>query len=83
MQEEPTHSVLIDLLCGNHENREHLDYYLYDYILHFGSRLHLDVSFETQKEGFNAFEDVNDSSVTGTNVPNRLRRGHKIAGAKL
>jgi hypothetical protein len=75
--------VLIDFLCGNRENREDLNHDLYNYIPHFGGRLHLDVSFETQKEGFNALEDVNDSAVNRANVPNRLRRGHKIASAKV
>jgi hypothetical protein len=75
--------VLIDLLCGNCENREHLDHYLYDYVLHFSGRLHLDVSFETQKEGFYALEDVNDSTVTRADIANGLRRGHKIASAKV
>jgi hypothetical protein len=75
--------VLIDFLCGNRENREDLDHNLYDYIPHFGGRLHLDVSFETRKEGFNALEDFNDSAVTRANILNRLRRGHKIAGAKV
>jgi hypothetical protein len=80
---EPTHSVPIDLLRGNRENREDLNHYLNDYIPHFGGRLHLDVSFETQKEEFNALEDVNDSSVTRANIHNCLRRGHKIASAEL
>ena len=83
MQEEPTDSVLIDFLCGNRENGEDLYHYLYDYIPHFGSRLHLDVGFETQKEGFNALEDVNDSAVTRANIPNGLEDGHKIASAKV
>ena len=81
-QEEPTHLVPIDRLCGNRENREHLDYYLYNYIPHFGGRLHVDVSFETQKEAFHALEDINDSAVTCLNIPDRLRRGHKIVSAK-
>jgi hypothetical protein len=73
----------MDLLCGNRENREELDHYLYDYIPHFGGRLHLDVSFETQKEGFHALEDVNDGAVTRANIPNRLRRGHMVTSAKV
>jgi hypothetical protein len=67
--------VLIDILCGNRENREDLDNYLYDYIPHFGGRLHLDVCFETRKEEFHALEDINDIAVTRANIPNRLRRG--------
>ena len=79
---EPTYSVLIDLLCGNRKNREDFNNYLYNYIPHFGGRLDLNICFETQKEAFHALENVNDKAVTCTNIPNRLRRGHKIASAK-
>jgi hypothetical protein len=74
--------VPIDL-CGNRKNGEDLNHYLYDYIPHFGGRLHLDVSFETQKEEFHALKNVNDSAVARANIPNRLKRGHKIASAKV
>jgi len=75
--------MVIDLLCRDSENREHLDHYFQDYILHFGSRLHLDVDFETQKEGLHTLEDVNDGTMTRTNILNRLRCGHQMASAKV
>ena len=73
----------IDLLCGDCKNTEDLNHYLYDYIPHFGGRLHFDVSYEAHKKEFHALKNLNDSAVARANIPNRLERGRQIASAKV
>jgi hypothetical protein len=78
-----TRSALIDLLCRDRKNRQHLHHYFHDHIHHLRRRCYLSVDLETQEKILHALEDINERVLTRTGILSRLTPRCQNSRAKL